>query len=194
MRGVACLYRNSHVHGRAMQIFCSTTAPRRCHRPRSRLPSHRLPEAHTSERQRLRWRSGERLHNRRRPTTANSPCPRMPMPAGLHAHQSRPPHDHPPSRLQLNTGLKQPHPLPTNSQGALARSTTASLPLSPPPLATAHLFPFQRRRLGELWTGAPLRARTQTRARARTRPPTAVRREGRVSLMVFLTESPTRRS
>ena len=156
----------------------STTAPR----PLSPPPlatAHRPPEAHTSERQRLRWRSGERLHNRRRPTTAKQPwSPRMPMPARLNAYQSRPPHDH-----RRDSSSTQAPNSPTHHQlPRRPRSTTAPPPLSPPPLATG------RKAGGTLgWSTSQ-----SPNANASAHKKTAVRREGRVSLLLRPTS--TRRS
>ena len=134
--------------------------------------AHRPPEAHTSERRRLRWRSGERLHNRRRPTTAKQPwSPRMPMPARLNTHQSRPPHDH-----RRDSSSTQAPNSPTHHQlPRRARSTTAPPPLSPPPLATG------RKAGGTLGWSTSQSPNASASAHKKT---TAVRREGRVSLLL----------
>ena len=81
----------------------------------------------------------------------------------------KPPTTRPPSRLQLNTGPKQPNPPPT------PKAPTAPPPLSPPPLATG------RKAGGTLGWSTSQSPNASASAHKKT---TAVRREGRVSLLL----------
>ena len=95
----------------------------------------------------------------------------MPMPARLNAYQSRPPHDH-----RRDSSSTQAPNSPTHHQiPRRPRSTTALPPLSPPPLATG------RKAGGTLGWSTSQSPNANASAHKKT---TAVRREGRVSLLL----------
>ena len=129
-------------------------------------------ETHTPERWRVeRQRGAGRLPNHRpiRSTTRNEPLRqwsvRMEMPARLHAHQRRRPHNH-----RHGPSARQYHHPNTNIHSA-SRATPPTTHAAPPRSGGHHHAPptnlYFDERMGGLWAGAPSTARAQTPEGAR---------------------------